>query len=75
MFWASVPHCVRAFCQCARSMSAGVSQCGSLLEAIAGVPGQTSGDLVGQVLAVVIDDVDTGAENKTVYLTIDQILK
>ena len=43
--------------------------------AIAGVPGQKSGDLVGQVLAVVIDDVDMSEENKTVYLTIDQILK
>ena len=43
--------------------------------AMIGVPGQKSGDLVGQVLGVVIDDVDTGAENKTVYLTIDQILK
>ena len=43
--------------------------------AIAGVPGQKSGDLVGQVLAVVIDGIETSTENETVYLTIDQILK
>jgi cytochrome c-type biogenesis protein CcmH len=43
--------------------------------AIAGVPGQKAGDLVSQTLAVVIDGVGVGAENKTVYLTIDQILK
>ena len=43
--------------------------------ALAGVPGQKSGDLVSQVLTVAIDTEDTGVENKTVYLTIDQILK
>jgi hypothetical protein len=37
--------------------------------AMAGVPGQKPGDLVSQTLVVTI------AEDKTVYLTIDQILK
>ena len=43
--------------------------------ALAGVPGQKSGDLVSQTLHVMIDGSDINAENKTVYLTIDQILK
>ena len=43
--------------------------------ALAGVPGQKSGDLVSQTLNVMIDGSDINAENKTVYLTIDQILK
>jgi hypothetical protein len=43
--------------------------------ALAGVPGQKSGDLVSQTLDVMIDGSDINAENKTVYLTIDQILK
>ena len=43
--------------------------------AIAGVPGQKSGDLVSQTLNVVVDRMNISAENKTVYLTIDQILK
>ena len=41
--------------------------------AMAGVPGQKSGDLVSQTLIVTLDD--TGAESKVVHLIIDQILK
>ena len=43
--------------------------------AMAGVPGQKPGDLVSRTLVIDVASVSTNSGNKTVNLTIDQILK